>query len=280
MAGGWEEMTTSGLKCSTILLLYNEEGNVRIQTQEVLDSYKNHGINGEILLIDDGSEDSSPMICDEMAERYKAVRAIHHNPNKGRSFAIKTGFMEAKGEISIIMDADRQYDADEIPRFIEKIEEGWDVVSGNRVTRKDDAIRRFISRTYNKWIIGRSIGMDIKDQNSGFKAFTDEAAKNMWFEPEGYLGLHRFILPLAAFSGYSITEIPIKHLDRPEGKSYIKFYSVPLITLRDYRKLRKQLKLLKKQKEQSETERRAEGNREKSRVKQMEEPSETEGRTE
>ena len=121
-----------------------------------------------------------------------------------------------------------------IPNFLKKIKAGYDVVSGNRVNRADDSVRRFISRTYNKWIIQRIFKLTIKDQNSGFKAFKKEAAKNMDFNPDGFLGLHRYILPLASVKGYSVTEIPINHYDRPTGSSYIKFYTVPFITLRDF----------------------------------------------
>jgi hypothetical protein len=134
----------------------------------------------------------------------------------------------------IIMDGDYQYEPKEIPDFLKKVKAGYDVVSGNRIDRADDSIRRFISRTYNKLIIQRIFKLKVRDQNSGFKAFKKSAAKNLDFEPDGFLGLHRFILPLASVKGYSITEIPIKHYDRPTGNSYIKFYTVPFITLRDF----------------------------------------------
>ena len=140
------------------------------------------------------------------------------------------------------MDGDYQYEPKEIPRFLEKVKDGYDVVSGRRVNRADDSIRRFISRTYNRWIIKSIFQLDVKDQNSGFKAFKREAAKNMDFNPDGFLGLHRFILPLGSIKGYSITEIPITHYDRPSGNSYIKFYSVPFITLRDFFKFKDKYK--------------------------------------
>ena len=79
---------------------------------------------------------------------------------------------------------------------------------------------------------------DVKDQNSGFKAFRREAARGMDFDPRGFLGLHRFILPLASIKGCTIAEIPIAHYDRPTGRSYIKFYTVPFITLRDFFRFR------------------------------------------
>ena len=238
--------------CTAMLLIYDEKGNITPLTKDILKVYDKKKIDGEVLLVDDGSTDGSAKICDKLANKYDRVRVAHHKPNEGRSYAIRTGFRAAKGQITILMDGDRQYDPWEIPDFIKKMKEGWDVVSGNRTGRKDNWIRRFISRTYNRWIIGGSLGLDIVDQNSGFKAFDTKKAVAMGFDPEGFLGLHRFILPLASLKGMSVTEIPIKHFDRPEGKSYIKFYTVPFITYRDFikfkKKYRAELKAFKKRK--------------------------------
>ena len=227
---------------TVIVLLYNEEGNVEPQTRTILEAFEKHQLEGEILLMDDGSEDKTPAICDKLAEENPLVVALHHKPNKGRSVGIQTGFREAKGDIVFIIDGDRQYEPDEIPKFIEKIGEGWDVVSGLRVDRADTADRSLVSRVYNKYLIKGKFGMDIKDQNSGFKAFRKEVVKNMGFEPEGYLGLHRYILPLAKIKGYTITEIPIKHYPRISGKSYIKSYIVPYWALKDYFRFVKQFR--------------------------------------
>jgi glycosyltransferase involved in cell wall biosynthesis len=222
------------MDCCTILLIYNEEKNIEPLTKNILRVYKENNIDGEVLLVDDGSYDGSGRICNKLAEKFENVRVIHHLKNLGRSYAIRTGFKKGKGDILIIMDGDYQYEPKEIPKFLKKMKEGYDVVSGLRVNRADDSIRRFISRTYNKWIIQRIFKLKVKDQNSGFKAFKREVAEKMDFNPDGFLGLHRFILPLARVKGFSITEVPISHYDRPTGNSYIKFYTVPFITLRDY----------------------------------------------
>ncbi len=226
------------MECSTILLIYNEKYNIEPLTERILKVYNEHHIDGETLLVDDGSYDGSAEVCDELAKKYKNVRVVHHPRNRGRSYAIQTGFLESNGDIVIIMDGDCQYEPEEIPKFLETVHAGYDVVSGNRIDRADDSIRRFISRTYNKLIIQNVFNLSVNDQNSGFKAFKKDAAKNMDFDPDGFLGLHRFLLPLAKIKGYTITEIPIAHYDRTSGKSYIKFYTVPLITLRDYFKFR------------------------------------------
>lgn len=221
------------------MMLKNEEGNVGPLTEDILAVYAEKNIDGEVLLIDDGSTDRSGEICDQLAKDHPNVRAVHHEKNLGRSYAIRTGFQQAKGEVVIIMDADRQYEPKQIPLFLSKMDEGFDVVTGWRRERTDTFIRRFISRTYNRFIIRRKFKLQIKDQNSGFKAFRREKAVAMGFDPEGYQGLHRFILPLAALKGMKIAEVPIVHYDRPSGRSYIKFYTVPFITLRDFSKFKK-----------------------------------------
>lgn len=220
-------------------MLKNEEGNVGPLTEDILAVYADKKLDGEVLLIDDGSTDRSAEICDQLAKDHSNVRAVHHEKNLGRSYAIRTGFQQAKGEVVIIMDADRQYEPKQIPLFLAKMDEGFDVVTGWRRERTDTFIRRFISRTYNRFIIRRKFKLQIKDQNSGFKAFRREKAVAMGFDPEGYQGLHRFILPLAALKGMRIAEVPIVHYDRPSGRSYIKFYTVPFITLRDFSKFKK-----------------------------------------
>lgn len=220
-------------------MLKNEEGNIGPLTEDILAVYQDKKIEGEVLLVDDGSTDRSKEICDKLAKDHPNVRTVHHETNLGRSYAIRTGFQQAKGEVVIIMDADRQYEPKQIPLFLAKMDEGFDVVTGWRKERTDTFIRRFISRTYNRFIIRRKFGLQIKDQNSGFKAFNREKAVAMGFDPEGYQGLHRFILPLAALKGMKIAEVPIVHYDRPSGRSYIKFYTVPFITLGDFSKFKK-----------------------------------------
>ncbi|QLH74696.1 MAG: glycosyltransferase family 2 protein [Methanomassiliicoccales archaeon] len=227
------------MRCTTVLLIKNEKENVPPLTKDILDTYAENKIDGEVLLVDDGSTDGTSEICDELAAKHDRVRVVHHGVNKGRSYAIRTGFLEAKGDVVIIMDGDRQYEPRQIPQFLAKIDEGYDVVTGWRHQRTDPFIRKFISKVYNKRIIQKRFGLKVKDQNSGFKAFRREKAIAMDFNPDGYKGLHRFILPLASLKGMKIAEIPIVHYARPSGKSYIKFYTVPFITLRDFSKFKK-----------------------------------------
>lgn len=247
-----------------MLLIFNEKENITPLVEDILKVYSEHSIEGEVLLGNDGSTDGSGAVCDQMASQHSNVRVFHHraDPKSGhpidnwnRAWTILHGFQKAEGEVVIIMDGDRQYEPGEIPQFIEKMNEGWDVVSGWRHKRADNSWRRFQSRVYNRIFISGIFGLDIKDQNSGFKAFRREMAVRTPFDPKGYKGIHRFILPIFHITGATMTEIPIEHYDRPAGKSYIKTTTVPFIFLSDLffrflprfgKDLRKMKKLKKK----------------------------------
>ncbi len=221
------------MEATTVLMIYNEEENIEPLVRDVLAVYDESGIDGEVLMVDDGSLDRSGEICDRLAEEDGRAVAIHHRPNKGRSWAIRTGFDNARGDVVIIMDSDRQYEPREIPGLIEKVREGWDVVSGRRDRREDRFDRKLISKVYNALIVRGLLRTPVVDQNSGLKAFKVEVARGMDFDPTGFLGLHRYILPLAHLRGYTILEVPCVHYERPAGKSYIRSTTVPFIALRD-----------------------------------------------
>jgi glycosyltransferase involved in cell wall biosynthesis len=227
---------------TTVLLIFNEKDSIEPLTKAILKVYEENNIEGEVLLGDDGSTDGSFEICDKLSNKYENVRTFHHradpetghpNDNWNRAWTILHGFQRAEGEISIIMDGDYQYDPKEIPAMIDKINEGFDVVSGYRGNRADTWHRRFISSIYNLLFISTFFRIRIKDQNSGFKAFKTRFARKMRFDPTGYRGIHRFILPIAKYDGGKIIEIPVSHFDRTSGKSYIKTATVPFIFLSD-----------------------------------------------
>ncbi len=224
---------------STVLMIYNEEDNIGPLTRDILAVYDDAGLDGEVILVEDGSEDRSAEVVKALAEEDPRVVAIHHGENRGRSWAIRSGFDAARGDVTVIMDSDRQYEPREIPQLADKVNEGWDVVSGRRDRREDRFDRKLISRVYNVIIVRGYLGTPVRDQNSGLKAFRSEFSKGMGFDPTGFMGLHRFILPLAYLRGGSILEVPCAHYKRPAGRSYIKSTTVPFITLRDLRRFRR-----------------------------------------
>jgi glycosyltransferase involved in cell wall biosynthesis len=224
---------------STVLMIYNEEDNIGPLVRDILAVYDDQGLDGEVICVEDGSQDRSAEVVAGLEEDDPRVVAIYHDGNKGRSWAIRSGFDAARGDVTVIMDSDRQYEPKEIPEMVAKVAEGWDVVSGRRDRREDRFDRKLISRVYNILIVRGLLKTPVVDQNSGLKAFDAEFARVMDFDPTGFTGLHRFILPLAHLRGGRILEVPCAHYPRPAGKSYIKSTTVPFITLRDLRRFRR-----------------------------------------
>ncbi len=224
---------------STVLMIFNEEDNIAPLTRDILAVYDASGLDGEVILVEDGSRDGSADVVRALAGEDPRVVAIYHDGNRGRSWAIRSGFDAARGEVTVIMDSDRQYEPKEVPDLVARVREGWDVVSGRRDRREDRFDRKLISRVYNIIIVRGFLKTPVRDQNSGLKAFRSEFSKGMGFDPTGFLGLHRFILPLAHLRGGRILEVPCAHYERPAGKSYIKSTTVPFITLRDLLRFRK-----------------------------------------
>ena len=225
---------------STVLMIYNEEENIAPLVRDILAVYDESDLDGEVICVEDGSEDGTAQVVAGLTEEDPRVVAIYHDGNRGRSWAIRSGFDAARGEVTVIMDSDRQYEPKEVPALVEKVREGWDVVSGWRDRREDRFDRKLISKVYNALIVRGYLRTPVVDQNSGLKAFRSGFSKGMGFDPTGFLGLHRFILPLAHLRGGRILEVPCAHYERPAGKSYIKSTTVPFITLRDLRRFRRE----------------------------------------
>jgi len=197
---------------SIIVPVFNEEKSLKELHKKIL---KNIGIQSyEIIFIDDGSTDNSFKILQEIAEDDKNVHIIKFRRNFGKSAALQTGFNKAKGDIVITLDADLQDDPEEIPGFIEKINQGYDLVAGWKKHRKDPITKKITSKIFN---IVTSIIFRLKlhDYNCGFKAYRNEVVKSINIYGE----LHRYIPALAKAKGFSICEIPVKHHKRKFGKS-------------------------------------------------------------
>ena len=153
-------------------------------------------------------------IARAVVEKEPCVRLIQFTRNFGKASALSAGFTKAIGDIIITMDADLQDEPTEIRRFIRKIEEGFDVVSGWKKTRKDSVGKRFSSRIFN-WLAQASFGIGVHDINCGYKAYSRRAADSLNIYGE----LHRFTPVLAYAKGYTVTEIVIDHHPREFGES-------------------------------------------------------------
>ena len=168
----------------------------------------------EVVFIDDGSTDESWKTISELAARHPAVRGVRLRRNLGKAAALKVGVETSTGKVIVTMDADLQDDAAELPRFLEELDTGYDLVSGWKHDRKDPLGKRLPSKVFNS-ITGIVTGVRLHDHNCGFKA----ASRQVYEQVPLYGELHRYV-PVTAFSlGYRIGEIPVNHRPRTHGKS-------------------------------------------------------------
>jgi glycosyltransferase involved in cell wall biosynthesis len=199
---------------SFVIPVKDEEGTLEELYKEIVKNTISLNLSFEIIFVDDGSTDNSYEILKEIHKKDKRVKLIKFRRNFGKASALSSGFQRAKGEIIITMDADLQDDPKEIPRFIEKIKEGYDLVSGWKKERKDPLTKKIPSKIFNK-LASILTGVKIHDFNCGYKAYRREVIENL----EIYGELYRYIPALAHSKGFSVTEIPVIHHERKHGKS-------------------------------------------------------------
>ena len=170
----------------------------------------------EILFVDDASTDRSFELLANLVEIDGHLKVIRLRRNFGQTAALSAGFHEAKGGIIIAMDGDLQHAPEDIPALLHKVDEGYDIASGWRKNRVDNAILRKIpSRTAN-WLMAKASGVDLRDFGTTFKAYRAEVLKDVNLYGE----LHRFIPALASFYGARIAEVPIRNTPRAAGDSH------------------------------------------------------------
>jgi glycosyltransferase involved in cell wall biosynthesis len=168
----------------------------------------------QILFVDDGSTDGSDEVLRSLQERFDSVDVIRLRGNFGKSAALAAGFAHAEGDLVFTMDSDLQDDPKEIPRFLEKLDEGHDVVCGWKATRHDPWHKIVPSRIYNTFVAWL-FGLPLHDVNCGFKLFRREVVKKI----EVYGEMHRLIPVMAHSLNYRVSEIPVEHHRRRYGKS-------------------------------------------------------------
>lgn len=198
---------------SIIIPMYNEEESVPELYKRIVQHAKDCGPY-EIYFIDDGSTDRSVQKVKEIIEKDKQVHLIVFRKNFGKAAALQAGFRNVSGDIIITMDADLQDDPKEIPRFIAKLEEGYDLVSGWKKKRHDPLEKRLPSKLFNK-VTSCLSGVHLHDFNCGFKAYRREVVESI----DVYGELHRYIPVLADRKGFRIAEIEVEHHAREHGKS-------------------------------------------------------------
>jgi dolichol-phosphate mannosyltransferase len=200
---------------SVFFPVYNEEPNLGPLHEKLTASLAQLGRSAEIIYVDDGSTDGSLNVLREIAERDPRVRVIAFRRNYGQTPAMAAGIHAARGRVLIPMDADLQNDPADIVRLLDKLDEGYDVVSGWRKNRRDPLITRKIPSQMANWIISKIGGVPLHDYGCSLKAYRRESLEDVQLYGE----MHRFIPIYASWSGARVTEIPVEHHPRTMGKS-------------------------------------------------------------
>ena len=201
------------MKISIIIPVFNEEGSLRELYLQITDSIKVYK-EYEIVFIDDGSSDESKIIIQKMIEEDNKVKLISFFRNFGKSAALCEGFKYASGDVIVTMDADLQDDPNEIPALIDKLSEGYDLVSGWKKKRYDPWTKTFPSKIFN-FVTRLLTGVKIHDFNCGLKAYRNSVVKSI----EVFGGRHRYIPALAGQKNFSVAEIVVNHRPRVHGET-------------------------------------------------------------
>ena len=199
---------------SIVVPVHDEERSVALLHEEIVAALEPLGQPWEILFVDDGSTDGTFAALTRLHTANEDVRVVRLRRNFGKAAALQAGFEEAQGDVVVTIDGDLQDDPAEIPRLLAKLDEGFDLVSGWKLQRRDPLRRRLPSRVFN-WVNGRVAGLRLHDLNCGLKAYRAEVVKDLRIYGE----LHRFIPVLAHYRGFRVAELPVNHRPREHGRS-------------------------------------------------------------
>jgi glycosyltransferase involved in cell wall biosynthesis len=202
-----------GVRVSVVVPLFNEEQSLRPLYGE-LAAALGPAEAWEVVFVDDGSTDGSYAELKRLHEEFENVRVVQLRRNFGKAAALSAGFEQAQGEAVITIDADLQDDPAEIPHLLAKLDEGYDLVSGWKVRRRDSLARRMFSRLYNR-TTGWVTGVRLHDMNCGLKVYRAEVVRDLRLYGE----LHRYVPVLAHHRGFRVGERPVNHRPRQHGQS-------------------------------------------------------------
>lgn len=207
-----EEPTIGSL--SVLIPVMNEEGNLDELYRRLSDQLDRIGLPWELIFVDDGSIDGTWPLVSRLSASDNRVIGLRHRRNFGKARALSNGFSIARGDIIVTMDGDLQDDPAEMVNFLEKLGNGFDLVSGWKQRRQDPLGKTAPSKVFN-WTVRKASGVPLHDFNCGFKAYRSEVTQSIRLYGE----LHRFTPVLASAEGYRIAEIPVKHHARQWGSS-------------------------------------------------------------
>jgi glycosyltransferase involved in cell wall biosynthesis len=204
------------MNLSLIIPVYNEQDNLPLLFDAIYKVMNLLNQSWEVILVDDGSRDNSLPVLKEYAQKdAEHVRVISFRRNFGQTAAIAAGLDYAQGEIIVLLDADMQNDPADIPMMLAKLDEGFDLVSGWRKSRKDNAITRNFPSMIANWVISRVTGVYLHDYGCTLKVYRRDVLEGFRLYGE----MHRFIPVYASSVGAKITEMPVNHYPRKFGKT-------------------------------------------------------------
>ena len=199
---------------SVVIPLYNEEQSLMPLSLSLRDVLDRMNVTYEVIFVDDGSTDNSLKLLREIHRKNRRYKFISFRRNYGKSAALSVGFQHAVGRVIVTMDADLQDDPNEIPRLVEKLEAGNDLVNGWKKKRHDPITKTIPSKLFN-FTTSAMTGIKLRDFNSGLKAYRREVVQDIKVFGE----MHRFLPVLAHWAGYKVAEIPVVHHPRKYGKT-------------------------------------------------------------
>jgi glycosyltransferase involved in cell wall biosynthesis len=211
---GYTERVSISL--SVVIPIHNEEPAILPLYDRLTTVMERLRRSYEIIFVDDASTDRSFDLLANLVETDSRLKVLRLRRNFGQTPALAAGFDEASGDVIISLDGDLQHDPEDIPLLLEKIEEGYDIASGWRKQRVDNAITRKIPSRIANWMMKKASGVELHDFGTTFKAYRSEVLKDINLYGE----LHRFIPALASQYGARIAEVPIKNIPRPSGESH------------------------------------------------------------
>ena len=201
---------------SIVIPIHNEEHSILPLYDRLTTVLIALGRPYEILYIDDASTDRSHELLRNLVETDPHLKVVRLRRNFGQTAALSAGFHEARGKVIIAMDGDLQHAPEDIPALLQKIDEGFDIASGWRKERVDNAVTRKIPSRIANWLMSKASGIDLRDFGTTFKAYRSEVLEDVHLYGE----LHRFIPALASFYGARVCEVPIQNTARSSGDSH------------------------------------------------------------
>ncbi len=220
-------ISKENLDLSIVIPVYNEAANLPELHKEISESCQKLKNAFEIIFVDDGSQDESIIILKQLLKEDARIRIIQLRKNFGQTAALSAGFDHARGTIIITLDADLQNDPQDFGLLVDKIKEGYDIVSGWRAKRKDKFFSRRLPSVIANWFISKITRVKLHDYGCTLKAFRREVVQQIKLYGE----LHRFIPAIASNMGVAITEVKVNHRPRLRGKSKYNILRLPKVIL-------------------------------------------------